>query len=131
MTVRVIGCEVRFGQIFRRYREFISLYVRMLPLCYRYVIIYAYFTQIMLLKRISVTLFHSYQSNLRLDLCVSFYSRFYAHEFYFGNYNLRGYLQLGLCVALENSIHSDVNVYAVLTVFMQTSQFTNFVTKRG
>ena len=38
-------------------------------------------------------------------------------KFYFGNYNLRGYLQLDLCVALENSIHSNLNAYAVLTVF--------------
>ena len=38
-------------------------------------------------------------------------------KFYFGHYNLRGYLQLVLCVALENSIHSDLNVYAVLTFF--------------
>ena len=45
---------------------------------------------------------------------------------YFGHYNLRGYLQLDLCVALENSIHSNINAYAVLTVFMQASQFTNF-----
>ena len=37
-------------------------------------------------------------------------------KFYFGHYNLRGYLQLGLCVALENSIHLDLNAYAVLTV---------------
>ena len=35
---------------------------------------------------------------------------------YFGNYILRGYLRLGLCVALGNSIHSDLNSYAVLTV---------------
>ena len=47
-------------------------------------------------------------------------------KFYFGNFNLRGYLHLDLCVALENSIHSNLNAYAVLTVFMQTSQFTNF-----
>ena len=50
---------------------------------------------------------------------------------YFGNYNLRGYLQLGLCVALGNFIHLDLNSYAVLTVFMQTSQFTNVATQRG
>ena len=49
---------------------------------------------------------------------------------YFGNYNLRGYLQLDLCVALENSIYSDVNAYAVLTVLMQTPQFTNFATQK-
>ena len=50
---------------------------------------------------------------------------------YSGHYNLRGYLQLDLCVALESSIHSDLNAYAVLTVFMQTSQFTNFAAQRG
>ena len=38
-------------------------------------------------------------------------------KFYFRNYNLRGYLQLDLCVALKNSIRSNLNVYAVLTVF--------------
>ena len=57
-----IGWEVLFGQQFRRYTDFISLNVRMLPLCHRYVIIYAYYTQIMLLQRSSVTLFHAYQS---------------------------------------------------------------------
>ena len=36
---------------------------------------------------------------------------------YFGNYNLRGYLQLDLCVALENFVHHNLNAYAVLTVF--------------
>ena len=46
-----------------------------------------------------------------------------------GNYNLRGYLQLDLCLGLENFIDSNLNAYAVLTVFMQTSQFTNFVTQ--
>ena len=51
-------------------------------------------------------------------------------KFYFRNYNLRGYLQLDLCVALENSIRSNLNAYVVLTVFMQTSQFTNFATKK-
>ena len=51
-------------------------------------------------------------------------------KFYFGNYNLRGFLQLDLCVALENSIHSNLNTYAVLTVFMQTLQFTNFATQK-
>ena len=34
-------------------------------------------------------------------------------KLYFGNYNLRGYLRLDLCVALENSIHSDEHVNAV------------------
>ena len=51
-------------------------------------------------------------------------------KFYFGNYNLRGYLQLDLCVALENSIDSHLNAYAVLTVFMQASQFRNFATQK-
>ena len=50
-TIQAIGWEVRFGQKFRRYREFIRLNVRMLPLWYRYVIIYAYSTKITLLKR--------------------------------------------------------------------------------
>ena len=51
-------------------------------------------------------------------------------KLYLGNYNSRSYLQLGLCVALENSIRSDLNAYAVLTVFMQTLQFTNFATQK-
>ena len=51
-------------------------------------------------------------------------------NYYFGNYHLRGYLQLDLCIALEHYIHSDVNAYAVLTVLMQTSQFTNFATQK-
>ena len=62
IAIRAIGWEVRFGQQFRRYRYFISLNVRMLPLCYRYVIIYAYSTQNMLLQRSSVALFDAYQS---------------------------------------------------------------------
>ena len=52
-------------------------------------------------------------------------------KFYFGHYNLRGYLQLDLCVALESSIHSNLNGYADLTIFMQTSQFKDFVAQRG
>ena len=36
-------------------------------------------------------------------------------DIYFGNYYLRGYLQLDLCVGLENSIDSNPNAYAVLT----------------
>ena len=51
-------------------------------------------------------------------------------KFYLGIFNTRGYLQLDLCVALENSIDSNLNAYAVLTVFMQTSQFTNFATQK-
>ena len=51
-------------------------------------------------------------------------------KFYFENDHLRGYLQLDLCVALENSIHSNLNAYAVLTVFMQTLQFKNFATQK-
>ena len=62
MTIRAIGWEVRFGKKLRRYIEFINLNVCMLPLCYHYVIIYAYSTQIMLLQRISVTLFHAHRS---------------------------------------------------------------------
>ena len=54
--------EVWFGQQFIRYIEFISLNVRMLPLYYRYVIIYAYYKQIMILQKRIVTLFHDYQS---------------------------------------------------------------------
>ena len=45
----------------RRYREFISFHFSMLPLCYRYIIIYAYSTQIMLIQRRSVMLFHAHQ----------------------------------------------------------------------
>ena len=51
-------------------------------------------------------------------------------KIHFGNYNLRGYFQLDLCLGLENSIDSNLNAYAVLTVFMQTSQFTNFATQK-
>ena len=51
-------------------------------------------------------------------------------KFYFGNYNLRGYLQLDLCVEPENSIHYNLNAYAVLTVFMQTLQITSFATQK-
>ena len=50
MTICAIGLEVWFGQKLRRYREFISLNFSMLPLCYRYVIIYAYSTQICFYK---------------------------------------------------------------------------------
>ena len=50
--------------------------------------------------------------------------------FNFGHNNLRGYLQLDLCVALGSSMDSGLNTYAVLTVFVQTSQFTNFVTQK-
>ena len=60
----------------------------------------------------------------QLDLCVSFYSYFYAHEVLFRK------LQLDLCVALENSIHSNLNANAVHTVFMQTLQFMNFATQK-
>ena len=62
MTIRAIGWEVRFGQKFIRYGDFISLNVRMLPLCYLYVISDVYSTQIMILQRSSVTLFDAYQS---------------------------------------------------------------------
>ena len=50
-------------------------------------------------------------------------------KLYFENYNLRGYFQLDLCVALESSIHLDVNMYAVLTVFMQTLYLSANLTK--
>ena len=62
MTSCAIGLEVRVGQKLTSYREFIILNVSMLPLCYSYVIIYAYSTQIMLLQRSSVMLFQSHQS---------------------------------------------------------------------
>ena len=62
MTIRAIGwLDLWVGQKIRRYRDFISFHFRMLPLCYHYVIIYAYFTQIMLLQRSSVMLFHAHQ----------------------------------------------------------------------
>ena len=51
-------------------------------------------------------------------------------KFYFGNDILRCYLYLDLCFALENSIDFNLNAYAVLTVFMQTTQFTNFATQK-
>ena len=55
-----MGWEVRFGQNFRRYREFMSFNFHMLLLCYHYVIVYAVFTRIMLrqksLQRSCVTL---------------------------------------------------------------------------
>ena len=51
-------------------------------------------------------------------------------KFYFGHYNLRGYLQLDLCVALGSSMDSSLNAYAVLNVFMQMSQFTIFATQK-
>ena len=66
----------------------------------------------------------------QLDLAVCFILVSMRMKFYFRNDNLRSYLQLDLCVALENSIHSNLNAYAVLTVFMQTLQFTNFATQK-
>ena len=66
--IRRIWWEVRFIQHFRRYREFMRLNFRMLLLCYRYVIVYADFTWIMLqqiiIQRRCVTLI----------LCVYVYS---------------------------------------------------------
>ena len=62
MKICAIGLEVRVGQKLRRYREFISLNFCILPLCYRYVIIYAYYTKNMLLQKSSVTLFCAHQS---------------------------------------------------------------------
>ena len=53
----------------------------------------------------------------QLDLCVSFYSYFYAHVVIFWKLQFTRFLQLDLCVALKNSIHSTLNAYAVLTVF--------------
>ena len=49
--IHAILWEVQFGQHFRRYRKFTSLNFRMLLLCYRYVIVYANFIQIMILQR--------------------------------------------------------------------------------
>ena len=43
--IQEIGWEVRFGQHFSRYRDFMSLNFRMLLLCYHYVIVYAVFTK--------------------------------------------------------------------------------------
>ena len=61
--------EVRFGQHFRRYGEFISLNFCMLLLCYHYVIIYAVFTLIMLWQR-------SHQRS-----CVSLILCFYVYSY--------------------------------------------------
>ena len=63
-SIRAIGWEVRFGQNFRRYREFMNLNFCMLLLCYCYVIIYAYSTHIMILLRSNVTWFYASQSLL-------------------------------------------------------------------
>ena len=66
-TIRAIGWEVQFGQHFRRYREFMSLNFCILLLRYRCVIVYAYYTQIMLLQ-ISLQL-----SCVTLILCFYIY----------------------------------------------------------
>ena len=55
MTIHPIGGqEVRFGQYFRRYREFTSLNWCMLLLCYHYVVFIAFNTQVMRLQRSGV-----------------------------------------------------------------------------
>ena len=64
MISAIVGREVWFGQYFRRYREFMSLKFRMLLLCYRYVIVYAYYTHIMILQRSNVTWFYDSHSLL-------------------------------------------------------------------
>ena len=38
-------------------------------------------------------------------------------KFYLGHHNLRGYLQLDLCVALGSYMDSSLNVYAVFSFF--------------
>ena len=68
--IREIGWEVRFGQHFRRYREFTSLNFRMLLLFYHYVIVYAVFTRIML-----------WQRNLQRS-CVTLILCFYVYSWY-------------------------------------------------
>ena len=55
MTIHTIcGWEVWFDKYFRSYREFTSLNFCMFLLCYRYIVIYAFNTQVMLLQRIDV-----------------------------------------------------------------------------
>ena len=56
MTIHAIGGrEVWFGQHLRRYRELTSLNFCMLLLCYLYVVVYDFYTQIMLLQISGVT----------------------------------------------------------------------------
>ena len=66
----------------------------------------------------------------KLYLCVLTHYCFKAHDFYLKHYNLRGYLQLQLCVALGSSMDSSLNAYAVFIVFMQTLQFMIFATQK-
>ena len=51
-------------------------------------------------------------------------------KFYLGRYNLRGYFQLDLWIALGSSMYSSLNAYAVFTVFMQTLQLTIFAAQK-
>ena len=80
MKIREIGREVRFGQYFRRYREFMSLNFRMRILCYRYVIVYVYYTHIVLLQRSDDTWFYASRSLLYFskEVVLSYY---YASTF--------------------------------------------------
>ena len=56
MTIRAIeGREVRFGQYFTRYREFMSLNYCMRLLWYSCVIVFDFYTHIMVLQRRYVT----------------------------------------------------------------------------
>ena len=79
LTICTIGWqEVRFGQYFRRYREFMSLHFRMVILCYCYVIVYAYYTHIMILQRSNVTWFYDSHSLLYFSKeVVLWYQYFY------------------------------------------------------
>ena len=74
MTIHAIGWEVRFGQHFRRYREFMSLKFLMLLLCYNYVVVYEDFTRIMLLQR-SAKLH-------QVDKCVEVSNMFFLWQFF-------------------------------------------------
>ena len=66
----------------------------------------------------------------QLYLCGLFYSCFYAHEVVFRTLQFPRLFTVRFMRALENSLHSDLNAYAVLTVFMQTLQSTNFATQK-
>ena len=87
MRIRAIGWEVRFRQKLRSYREFISLNARMLPLWNPCVIIYAYSTQIVLLQRSSVRLFHAHQSIFYL---LKEGGKFEKYDGRFGPVNISG-----------------------------------------
>ena len=73
MTINAIGRRrVWFGQHFRRYRELMSLNFCMLILCYIYVVVYDFYTQIMLLQISGVTwiLWFSVSLMLLQIICV-------------------------------------------------------------